>query len=190
MIYVSGEVTRRHERTNDNETIISTATRTALRKDEEVLKMAQITTNEMMTAKKELENAMGLTLTAQADNASTYEENGKGVSFMLSQGQASHASTRCEVWLTARKRDGIRIDMYVGNAWIAQGALTVESLKAYRKGNDCGQGNAYRAVPLENVRAWFEENRLGKYAKSEATKKSATKRTTKSATKKSATKKA
>lgn len=145
-----------------------------------------VSKEEMHNAVKALQDATGLTFTEQEDPRATYEENGKRKSWMLSQGKRDHASTRCEVWITTRAFEGIRIDMYVGTAWINAGALTVESIAKWRIGNDAGQGNAYRAVPLENVRAWFEENRLGRYAKSEATKKSATKQSTKSATKKSA----
>ena len=111
-------------------------------------------------SKKWLELSLGRTFEKVKDSASTYasDSNGKGYSYLLQLG-SGNASTRFQVWITARK-DTERVDMYIGKDYIVTDTIDVTSLANYRKGNDRGQGNTYRNVPLYMVKEFFKINDL------------------------------
>lgn len=106
-----------------------------------------------------LEIATGRTFDKVRDNASKYEEDGNAFSYMLELG-SGNASTRFQTWITARKN--VRCDLYVGNAYITTDTIDITLLQDYRKGNDKGQGNTYRNVPMHVIKAFFESNELVK----------------------------
>lgn len=125
--------------------------------------------------KKWLELSLGRTFEKVKDSASTFEadSNGKGYSYLLQLG-SGNASTRFQVWITARK-DTERIDMYIGKDYITTDTIDVAILANYRKGNDRGQGNTYRSVPLYMVKEFFKANDLiVKQARTTAKAKSVT----------------
>jgi hypothetical protein len=104
-----------------------------------------------------LEFQLGRKFTKVQDNASKYEEDGKGYSFLLELG-SGNASTRFQAWVTQRRAS--RIDLYIGNSFISDGTIQIDTLSEYRKGNDRGAGNEYRNVPLYKVVEFFEINEL------------------------------
>jgi len=107
-----------------------------------------------------LEIATGREFETVHDNASVCEDDkGNAFSYLLELG-SGNASTRFQVWITARKRGGARVDLFIGNAYIETETVNIDSLATYRKGNDCGQGNTYRSVPMDTVKAFFESNEL------------------------------
>lgn len=110
--------------------------------------------------RKWLELSLGRTFDKVKDSASTFEvdSNGKGYSYLLQLG-SGNASTRFQVWVTARK-NAERVDMYIGKDYITTDTIDVSSLANYRKGNDRGQGNTYRDVPLYMVKEFFASNDL------------------------------
>ena len=110
--------------------------------------------------KKWLELSLGRQFDKVKDSASTYnsDANGKGYSYLLQLG-SGNASTRFQVWITARG-NAERIDMYIGKDYITTDTIDVASLANYRKGNDRGQGNTYRNVPLYMVKEFFASNDL------------------------------
>jgi hypothetical protein len=110
--------------------------------------------------RKWLELSLGRTFDKVKDSASTFESdsNGKGYSYLLQLG-SGNASTRFQVWITARG-NAERVDMYIGKDYSTTDTIDVASLATYRKGNDRGQGNTYRDVPLYMVKEFFDSNEL------------------------------
>ena len=107
-----------------------------------------------------IELAVGRTFDKVKDSASTFEadSNGKGYSYLMQLG-SGNASTRFQVWITARG-NAERIDMYIGKDYITTDTIDVSILANFRKGNDRGQGNTYRNVPLYMVKDFFKANDL------------------------------
>jgi len=140
-------------------------------------------TNDVMEFyKKYLELATGREFIRVQDNASKFEEDGNAYSYLLQLGDGN-ASTRFQTWITARK--DVRVDMYIGNAYIDTETVTLDisgvirdnvvALKDYCRSNDNGKGNAFKNVPLWLVEKFYRENDLcvtPTTAKNETVKKS------------------
>lgn len=113
---------------------------------------------ELTALKTRLEKAIGRKFETRKDNASVYEKDGNAYSFVLELGQGG-AKTRFQTWLTARK-NGIKIDCFVGTTYIATGTIDIKTLSQYRKDSDFNCGGSYRNVSESDLIKFFADNDL------------------------------